>query len=128
MNRDNRDRSKPLVEPAWKPPLTGTEDGPDAINLLIKIRSTQLAHEEQLEGMDQRIADAIENHATMAFPGADPESHRRAHEIMMEQLEEKRKLRKAIQEKTLSGLVWAFMIWLGLAILTRLKIELGLPP
>ena len=45
-----------------------------------------------------------------AFPGGDIEGHRRAHETMIELLEERRKLRIAIQEKTISGLIWAALV------------------
>lgn len=45
-----------------------------------------------------------------AFPGGDVEGHRRAHEAMMELLEERRRLRRAIQEKTISGLIWAGIV------------------
>jgi hypothetical protein len=45
-----------------------------------------------------------------AFPGGDVDGHRRAHETMIELLEERRKLRIAIQEKTISGLLWAGIV------------------
>jgi len=45
-----------------------------------------------------------------AFPGGDIDGHRRAHETMIELLEERRKLRVAIQEKTISGLIWAAIV------------------
>jgi hypothetical protein len=51
-----------------------------------------------------------------AFPGGDTEGHRRAHETMIELLEERRKLRIAVQEKTISGLIWAGIV----AILTSI--------
>jgi len=45
-----------------------------------------------------------------AFPGGDTEGHRRGHETMIELLEERRKLRIAVQEKTISGLIWAGLV------------------
>ena len=51
-----------------------------------------------------------------AFPGDDVEGHRRAHEAQIEMVEEKRKLRIAIQEKTISGLIWAALVALGTAL------------
>lgn len=48
-----------------------------------------------------------------AFPGRDTEGHRRYHEVQIEMLHEKRRLRQAIQEKTISGLVWCAIVFLG---------------
>lgn len=55
------------------------------------------------------------------FPSTDPESHRRYHETQISILEEKRKLRIAIQEKTISGLVWSTIVFLGIAIWNAIK-------
>lgn len=51
-----------------------------------------------------------------AFPGGDLDSHRRYHELLIENTIEKRRLRRAIQEKTISGLVWAIIAGTGLAV------------
>ncbi|MEQ1771785.1 MAG: hypothetical protein ABL879_18325 [Devosia sp.] len=62
---------------------------------------------------------ALEDQVTAintGFPAGDPESHRRYHETIIEDLAERRKLRQAIQEKTISGLVWAFLLGCGTAI------------
>lgn len=48
-----------------------------------------------------------------AFPAGDPESHRRYHDALIEDLAERRKLRQAVQEKTISGLVWSGIVALG---------------
>ncbi len=66
--------------------------------------------EFQLTGHGERILNLED-----AFPDADTEGHRRYHQTMIEMLEEKRKLRVAIQEKTISGLVWAGLLFVGLA-------------
>jgi hypothetical protein len=49
---------------------------------------------------------------TQAFPGSDTDGHRRYHEIQIEKVAEMRRLRVAIQEKTISGLIWAGVLWL----------------
>jgi hypothetical protein len=71
------------------------------------VRQLADAHHE----LTIRVA-AVEN----GFPGGDAEGHRRAHETMIEELEEKRKLRRAVQEKTISGLVWMFVVACGTAL------------
>ena len=56
-----------------------------------------------------------------AFPAGDFEGHRRYHEVMIQILDEKRKLRMAIQEKTIGGLVWSALFGLGLLLWHELQ-------
>jgi len=59
--------------------------------------------------------DDIEKRWKAAFPGGDHDSHRRYHELMIEDIAEKRALRKAILEKTIAGAVWSLLFVIGLA-------------
>ncbi len=45
-----------------------------------------------------------------AFPGKDPESHCRYHDALIADMAERKKLRQAVQEKTISGLVWSGIV------------------
>lgn len=45
-----------------------------------------------------------------AFPAGDAEGHRRYHETQIEILGERRRLRIAIQEKTISALIWSGIV------------------
>lgn len=81
-----------------------------------------------IETMARDIHDIKKNMADLsstAFPGGDVEGHRRYHELMIERNMELRRLRIAIQEKTLSGLVWVLIIFLGLCVLSYIT---GKPP
>jgi len=98
--------------------------GDALVNLLTEIRDSQCAMKKRIDGMEQ----SMKEHINLAFAGGDPEGHRRAHEIMIQTMEEKRRLRVAIQEKTISGLIWAAVLWLALAAWSQIKIALGLPP
>jgi hypothetical protein len=66
------------------------------------------------------------------FPSSDVDGHRRAHEAMIERTSEIRRLRVAIQEKTISGLIWsgivgiAVLIWIGIVTSIGLDIK-GIP-
>lgn len=71
---------------------------------------------ERAERLEDRV-DRIES----GFVNRDPEGHRRYHETVIEDLEERRRLRKAVQEKTISGLVWAAMLAIGSACWAYLK-------
>ena len=51
-----------------------------------------------------------------AFPHSDIEGHRRYHETQIEILEEKRRLRSAIQEKTISGLIWSAIVGISIIV------------
>lgn len=73
--------------------------------------------EKKIDGLDAKI-DVV---ARQGFPGGDPEGHRRAHEAMIETLAEKRRLRMAIQEKTISGLVWAVVVGVSVALWEWIK-------
>ena len=65
-----------------------------------------------LHEIKKNVADL----SSTAFPGGDLEGHRRYHILMIERTEEIRKLRVAIREKTLGGLIWALIVFLGLCI------------
>lgn len=58
--------------------------------------------------MDRRFAEA--------FPGGDHIGHCRYHQLMIESIEEKKRLRAAVLEKTIGGLVWATICATGLAL------------
>lgn len=63
----------------------------------------------------------IERRWNEAFPGGDHAGHRRYHDLMIEQIHDRKRLITAIKEKTISGLVWAVIVFLGFAILAYLK-------
>lgn len=76
---------------------------------------------------DDRIAELekwrleMERKFGEAFPAADYIGHCRYHQIMIEQLEERRRLRRAVVEKTIAGLVWGALIGLGIAVWQYLR-------
>lgn len=63
--------------------------------------------------MERRFAEA--------FPGGDHVGHCRYHQLMIDDIEAKKKLRQAIAEKTISGLVWSAIVFLVVAALNYLK-------
>lgn len=94
----------------------------ETINLLQEIEKNQRKTVERLGKLEERLeAHATiskANHAEVlaAFPGGDTEGHKRFHETQILMLEEKRQLRKAVQEKTISGLIWAGLVAAGTAV------------
>lgn len=56
-----------------------------------------------------------------AFPAGDADGHRRYHELIIENTEAKKRLRAAIIEKTIPGLLWAALVWIGIACLQSIK-------
>lgn len=85
-------------------------DHPEILAILKKIDKHSLETNRRLESIEQTQAYILK-----AFPGGDIEGHSRYHETVIEILREKRRLRVAIQEKTISGLVWSIIV--GFAIL-----------
>lgn len=68
------------------------------------------------------LTGAIENmnitvkNLEKAFPNGDTDGHRRTHEAMIEDMAERKRLRIAIQEKTIAGLIWFMIVGIGYAI------------
>lgn len=75
----------------------------------------QLMTGERLDSLE-RWRDDVEQRFAEAFPGGDHMGHCRYHTLMIERTEEIRRLRNAVIEKTIAGLVWAGVLALGLAI------------
>lgn len=73
--------------------------------------------ERSRDDMDRRFADA--------FPGGDHVGHCRYHTLMIEEIESRKKLRQALTEKTLTGLVWAGLVGLGFAVWAYVKENLN---
>jgi hypothetical protein len=69
---------------------------------------------ERLDALERWRAD-IEKRFADAFPGADHVGHCRYHQLMIEDLAERKKLRQAVMEKTVAGLIWAIVMGLAIA-------------
>jgi hypothetical protein len=63
----------------------------------------------------------LERRFAEAFPGGDHVGHCRYHQLMIEGIDAKKRLREAIMQKTIAGLVWGAMIGLGLAVWQYVK-------
>lgn len=78
---------------------------------------------ESLERENEQMTKRI----SRAFPGGDEEGHRVYHEGIKERNVELRRLRMAIQEKTISGLIWSFMVWACFQLWHALLAQMGRP-
>lgn len=61
-----------------------------------------------------------------AFPDGDPRGHREYHDALIAAAAQRVRLRQAIIEKTLIGLIWAGVIWIGIALWQGFRHALGL--
>lgn len=52
----------------------------------------------------------VERRFAEAFPGGDHVGHCRYHDLMIEDINARKRLRQAIVEKTVSGLVWGLIV------------------
>jgi hypothetical protein len=80
----------------------------------------------ETQRMDARF-DELKKLLASAFPGGDPAEHRRYHDEVIEFMQERRKLWRSIQEKSLTGLVWLLIVGVGTAVWQFLKSKLGTP-
>lgn len=79
--------------------------------------------EDRLERIEERTA-TLERTFKEAFPDGDWAGHRRYHEVQIEMLLESRRLRAAVQEKTITGLVWLLLGVAGLAMWQWFKVQI----
>lgn len=82
-----------------------------------RLAEAEIRTAQSIETLSKRMENLIDVNEKVvnAFPAGDMDGHRRYHEMMIEELEEKRRLRRAIKEKTVAGLIWAAIVWLGVA-------------
>jgi hypothetical protein len=73
----------------------------------------------------ERWREDIEKRFSAAFPGGDHVGHCRYHDLMIEQLSERKRLRLAITEKTISALLWSGVAVVGVALWSYVKSLLG---
>ncbi|HEX5130243.1 MAG TPA: hypothetical protein VFV90_10880 [Usitatibacter sp.] len=64
----------------------------------------------------ERWRGEMERRFAEAFPGGDHVGHCRYHELMIEDIAARKRLRQAVVEKTIGGLVWAMIV--GFAIMS----------
>ncbi len=97
--------------------------GESLVQVITDIRDDQLRIIERLDQMDERHKNAEANLSRLfsAFPAQDVEGHRRYHELMIKRNEEIRSLRMAIQEKTISGLIFAAIGFVFIAVWHEVK-------
>jgi hypothetical protein len=70
--------------------------------------------DERLDALERWQAD-MDRRFAEAFPGGDHVGHCRYHELMIEDIAVKKRLRQAVMEKTVAGLVWAVIVGLAIA-------------
>jgi hypothetical protein len=63
----------------------------------------------------------LEDMIASGFPNGDPRSHRAVHEGYIKQAEDRAALRKTVVERTVTGVVWAGIVFVSLAILEYIK-------
>lgn len=61
--------------------------------------------DERLDSLE-RWREDIDKRFSEAFPGGDHAGHCRYHMLMIEDIDARKRLRQAVMEKTIAGLVW----------------------
>lgn len=70
--------------------------------------------DERLDSLE-RWRDEFESKFKSAFPHGDHVGHAGYHDLMIEQIRDRKRLIAAVKEKTISALVWSAIVGLGIA-------------
>jgi len=95
---------------------------PAVVMVLKQIDAHQVECSERMGSVEKKLDSVISG-----FSNGDFEGHRRYHDTIIEMLAERRRLRIAIQEKTISGLIWAAIVMLGAAVAHEIHSIFGRP-
>lgn len=97
--------------------------GESLVQVIMEIRDDIIRILKRLDEMDDQHKEAKDsiNKLTAAFVGGDVEGHRRFHEMMIERNKELKSLRIAIQEKTISALLWSAIMFVAMAVFQSAK-------
>lgn len=114
----------PSIERRKTGPLT-LRELEEHIDERIRRRLVEHAQEESRESA--RRFDELKALLTSAFPGGDPEEHRRYHDEVMKWMHERREMWRAVREKTLTALLWGALVAMGSAAWHYIKTKLGAP-
>lgn len=94
------------------------------------VSADQVMTDERLDSLERsrdendRWKQDMERRFAEAFPGGDHVGHCRYHTLMIEDIEARKRLRQAILEKTLSGLIWSGVVGLAAAAWFYLKAQI----
>ena len=91
---------------------------------LVAMQSQLLERVTEIEAELQRQAAAAAAFVR-AFPSGDLEGHRRYHELMIEDIQTRKRLIGAITEKALGGIVLGAVAFLAAAVMFYLKAQLS---
>lgn len=89
-----------------------------------RVEEAQKKHAEETAKQFDKIRAELAA-TNNGFVSGDADGHRRWHELQIRKVEELRRLRIAIQEKTISGLIWACIVGAGALIFDGIKAKLG---
>lgn len=84
---------------------------PAMVQVLKQIDKHALETSQRLSSIETKM-DVMSN----AFPSHDFEGHRRYHQSLIEVLEARKKFYMSMKEKTIFGLLWAAIVWVGFAV------------
>jgi len=89
--------------------------GDSLVHVIEEIRDTQRQKVQDIQEVNKRVDEHHDEITQLknAFPSTDIEGHRRYHQLIIDNTEAKRALATAIKEKTISGLIWGFIVWLA---------------
>ena len=80
--------------------------------------------DDRLDALE-RWKDEMDERFASAFPEGDHRGHRAYHEMMIQEFKDRQEFRKAIIEKTVSGVVWSVLLGIAYACWEYVRAKLG---
>src|SRR3990167_5432408 len=86
--------------------------------LLREVRALATCQHSIREELKDHIARKEEklDKLVKAFPADDPRGHREYHDALIASAQQRVKIRQAIIEKSLAGIIWVGLVWIAIAI------------
>lgn len=84
---------------------------PAMVQVLKQIDKHALETTQRLTSIETKMDMVVSS-----FPSNDFEGHRRYHQSLIDVLEARKKFYMSMKEKTIFGLLWAVLVWIGFAV------------
>jgi hypothetical protein len=92
------------------------ENGSALAGIIVELQQASKRILARLDEHDAAI-ETLQN----AFPGKDSGAHCRYHQLLIEEMTERKKIRSAVLEQVIKGSVWALLVAAGTGLFTFAK-------
>lgn len=93
---------------------------PDLVHEVRALRKDLASDHKENASRMERVEKRMDEMAK-AFPGGDPDGHRRYHELIIRREEQREKVRLELISKLVQGGTWSLLAWIGWLIVKNFK-------